>query len=496
MEKENTMNQSAELLKSVKKLIAQGRFLSAKQELEALRKSGLIKPADEWQLHELYGAVFFGLVDAEGIAAAYFNAAKADVYLRSQREHYANYLFALHYLPGLSAIDLAEQHFASQNFYRKEELLPARKIIPHDKLRLGFLSADFLESSAARFYEILLRGIPENVADIYAYSLSKQTDAFTNKIKSEVKYSDFSHKSIEAAAMSIRADEIDILIDLTGQAAGGMTLMILAKKPAPVNICGIGWFDTTGLNFVDAIWTDKKLSPDSEMAAVCFTEKLYYLPAAFCFRPTLAMKKIILQPRKRRAVVFGCYQNFLKINKDVMNVWRQILQRLPKSKLILQDTTNLTERRTAMKQRLVAADLPIERIEIRLGSDNYLADYHDIDIMLGTFPYPGGASTAIALYMGVPVVTLAGLRYSARFGVSLLTAAGLPEFIASDYQEYIKIAVNLASDEAGLINYQQNLRKKLEASTLMNEKAYIKSFIQFCSDLWQARGDFSLCDRI
>ena len=162
----------------------------------------------------------------------------------------------------------------------------------------------------------------------------------------------------------------------------------------------------------------------------------------------------------------------------------------------MQDTTNLTERRTAMKQRLVAADLPIERIEVRLGSDNYLADYHDIDIMLDTFPYPGGASTAIALYMGVPVVTLAGLRYSARFGVSLLTAAGLPEFIASDYQEYIKIAVNLASDEAGLINYQQNLRKKLEASTLMNEKAYIKSFIQFCSDLWQARGDFSLCDRI
>lgn len=490
------MNKSADLLNLVKKLIKQGKFILAKQELETLRKSGLIKANDEWQLHELYGAIFFGLADAEGIAAAYLNAAKRDIYLRSQREHYANYLFALHYLPGISAIDLAKQHFASQNLYRKEELFPVRKLITHDKLRLGFISADFLESSAARFYEVLLRGISDNAADIYAYSLSNKNDTFTKKIKSEVKYIDLNHKSIEEAAMRIRADEIDILIDLTGQAAGGMTLMILAKKPAPINICGIGWFDTTGLNFVDAMWTDKMLSPDSEMAAACFTEKLYYLPAAFCFRPTIAMKKIVPQPRNRRTIVFGCYQNFLKLNKDVLKIWRQILQKLPESKLILQDTTNLTERCMAVKQQLAAADLPIERIEVRLGSDNYLADYHDIDIMLDTFPYPGGAATATALYMGVPVVTLAGLRYSARFGASLLTAAGVPEFIASDYQEYIKIAVNLASNEAELANYQQNLRKKVEVSTLMNEKAYIKNFIRFCYDLWHDKGDFSLCDRI
>lgn len=472
-------------------LLQRGRTQAAREKLDGLR--GSVPPEEEWRFHELYGAVFHDLADAEGAAAAYSNAAKCDRYLRSQRQHYSNYLFALHYLPGLSAADLWQQHEFYQELYREEEVLPPRQIAPHSRLRVGFIANDFCDSAAARFYEALVTGLDVRYASTYLYALSDEEDAFTHSLQgSGLIYRCLAGKNLVEMAEAIRWDEIDILVDLSGHTEGGLTLMVLAKKPAPVQLSAIGYFDTTGLRAVDGILTDNILDP-LEIDQSFFREKLIKLPQAFCFSPTGAMKRSRRQSRKAGTpVTFGCFQNAMKLNREVLSLWRDILELSPGARLIVQDTTRLPERRQALEKRLEKAGLPMERTEVRLGTDNYLADYQEIDIMLDTFPYNGGAMTAVALYMGVPVVTLRGDHHSARFGASLLTAAGYEEWIADTKADYLKCVLQLASDRSFLAATQENLREEVANSPLCDKSAYTAAFWRTCIDLWAGKGDFAL----
>ena len=472
-------------------LLQRGKTQLAREKLESLR--GQIPAEEEWRLHELYGAVFHDLADPEGAAAAYSNAAQCDKYLRSQREHYSNYLFALHYLPGLSAEDLAQQHKFYQELYREEECLPVRKAVPHSRLRIGFIASDFCDSAAARFYEALVTGLDVRYASTYLYALEDEEDSFTHRLQgSGLIYRCLAGKNLVEMAEAIRWDEIDILVDLSGHTAGGLTLMVLAKKPAPVQLSAIGYFDTTGLEAADGLLTDNVLDPDAA-AADYFREKLIKLPHAFCFTPNEAMQKS-RRPGRRGDIplVFGSFQNAMKINTEVLVLWREILELAPGARLLVQDTTRLPERRLAVEKRLEKAGLPMERIEVRLGTDNYLANYQEVDIMLDTFPYNGGAMTATALYMGVPVVTLRGNHHSARFGASLLTAAGYEEWIADTPRDYVKIALQLAADRPFLLATQENLRGEMENSPLCDRLAYGQAFWRACIDLWAERGDFAL----
>lgn len=472
-------------------LLQRGKTQAAREKLDALR--GRIPQEEEWRFHELYGAVFHDLADAEGAAAAYSNAAKCDKYLRSQRAHFSSYLFALHYLPGLSAADLWEQHKFYQELYREEEMLPPRRIAPHSRLRIGFIAEDFCDSAAARFYEALVTGLDVRYAHTYLYALADEEDAFTHRLQgSGLVYRCLTGKNLQEMAEAIRWDEIDILVDLSGHTAGGLTLMVLAKKPAPVQISAIGYFDSTGLAAVDSLLTDDVLDPSAEDGEF-FCEELIRLSRAFCFTPSAAMKKTLVpSSREDMPLTFGSFQNAMKLNQDVLALWREIMELSPGAKLILQDTTRLPERRQTVEKRLEKAGLPMERVEVRLGTDNYLADYQEVDIMLDTFPYNGGAMTATALYMGVPVVTLRGGHHSARFGASLLTAAGYEEWIADNPRDYVKCALQLAADRSFLTATRENLRWELEHSPLCDSRRYGEDFWRACIDLWSRKGDFAL----
>ncbi|TYZ29018.1 glycosyl transferase family 41 [Selenomonas caprae] len=464
-------------LEEIQQMLARGRTSQARQALDSLREEGLVPEDEMWRVHELYGAVFHDLADAEGAAAAYNNAAQADKYLRSQREHFSNYLFALHYLPGIPADDLFAQHQVYQGLYRDTELLPPRENMDHARLRIGFLAPDFRDSSSARFYECLLTGLDARCFAVYAYALQDSEDDFTRRLQATgLTYRCLAGQSLRQQAEMIRWDEIDVLIDLGGHSAGGMGLMILAQRPAPWQLCGIGWFDTTGLPAVDAFLTDGEMDPAG--TEYRFTEQLLRLPSGFCFTPSPAMQGIRRAPRQRAGIVFGCYQNFMKINRSVMDAWRHILENLPDSRLVVQDTTRLLERRAVLERRLENADLPMERVEVRIGSDRYLEDYQQVDIMLDTFPYPGGAATATALYMGVPVIALRGDHHSARLSASILAAAGHAEWIAADADEYIKLALQLAVDRAGLERQQLCLRSELEQSPLLASQTYCAAFAE------------------
>ncbi|MCR5438291.1 MAG: glycosyl transferase family 41 [Selenomonas sp.] len=460
-------------------LLAQGKTTAARKVLDELRGAGEVPTEEMWRVHELYGAMFHDLADAEGAAAAYSNAAQSDRFLRSQREHFSNYLFALHYLPGLAPEDLYQQHVVYQGLYRDTVELPTCPKYQHDRIRIGFLAQDFRESSSARFYECLLTRLDVRSFEVYAYALENDEDNFTRHLQaSGLTYRCLTGQNLEQMAKTIRWDEIDVLMDLSGHADGGMTLMVMAQRPAPVQLCGIGWFDTTGLAAMDYFLTDGDMDPVGGQAETRFKEQLLRLPHGFCFQPSVAMGRLRRKPRGGNGITFGSFQNFMKISRPVMDCWREILNNLPDSRLVVQDTTRLFERRAVMQKRLENAGLPMERVEVRLGSDAYLEQYQQIDIMLDTFPYPGGAATATALYMGVPVIAMEGDHHSARLSSSILRAAGFSEWLAESADSYIKLALQLVVDKEGLARTQLTLREELEHSALMDALAYVGNFEQ------------------
>lgn len=480
--------------------INDGKITAARKKLAAWREAGF-EPDEEWCLHELYGAVFHAEGDPEGAAAAYMNAAAADRILRSQREHFSNYLFALHYLPQVTPEQAAGEHRIYQRLYAGEIELPPRRVIHHKRLRVGFLVNDLCDSAALRFSECLLKLLPRHKINVYAYEVNFDWDGFSDHLRhrSNLNCRTLPRDNLAEAAELIRDDEIDILVDLAGHSAGGMTLMVMAQRPAPVQLSAIGYFATTGLSAIDGFITDDYLARPGEEAY--FSEELVRLPNAFAFTPN---KRMIAARRKQLAarenivtfpgaktIVFGSLQNFMKINDAVLGCWRAILEHVPGSRLIVQDTTRIPARQAVMRGRMEQAGLPMERVDLRLGSNNYLAAYAGIDIVLDTFPYPGGAMTATALYMGVPVITLAGRSHGERLGAALVRAAGLEDMIADSADDYIARACGLALSGA-VPTIKADLLATVDSSPLMDTKTYAAEWAAMLRELWEAKGDFRL----
>ena len=415
---------------------------------------------DEWKVHDLICAAFHDLCDAEGAVQASLSAARTDKILRSQRIHFSNYLFTLHYLPEVDAQTLFDAAKVYNSLYRDVETfthLPRSK----NKIHVAFIAPHFIESSAARFYETILTDYDCNKFFVTAWSLSNDEDNFTKKILQSVDaYFNVAEKSFEEVAQMIHDNRADILFDLGGHTDGGITLQIAAYKPAPLQISGIGYFDTTGLDAIDFYVTDKFLLGNENF----FTEKILTLENLFAFKPTEKMIRAKnFSKHHAHNLTFGCLNNFMKITEEYLNCVRIILDELPTAEMIFRDTTPLESRRRALIERIELAGLPIERIKIFCGSDNYLDDYAQIDLVLDTFPYTGGMMTATALYMGVPVLNLCGKLHSQRLGADILRIAGLENFIVDNTDDYINFAVNFQRRE----NF--SIGKLLDTKTFVNE---------------------------
>ena len=447
-------------------------------------------PADEqWRFSEMMGACCSALADTEGAIAAYFEAATEDKYLRSQRSHFSNYLYLCHAVPNLTPKELKAQFDMYATLYRHEEPLPLRADVHHARLRIGFIAQHFLSSSSSLFYEGLLHGL---TYDVYAYALDDRADGFTESLRGAVNYHALANLSIEEQAERIRADEIDVLVDLGGHTDGGMTLMVLAHRPAPVQLSGIGWFATTGVPFVDGFLTDDVLSPAG--TEEFYSEELLRLPYAFHFTPDAAMRTSTVAERPADApVTFGVFQNFMKINEECLKVWGRILKKLPQAQLILQDAAvDSPLRVTTILEMIEGLKLPAKRIFVRTGKRDYLGDYGDIDIALDTFPYTGGASTATTLYMGVPIVSLRGeTHHASRLGAAMLTAAGKSAWIAEDARTYENLAVRMAEDIAVVRASRTALRAEVEKSALMDGAAYLSAATGEIERVWAECGDFA-----
>ena len=306
--------------------------------------------------------------------------------------------------------------------------------------------------------------------------MNQKDDILTGELrKLAVSWRDIRTKNWEDAARIIRDDEIDILFDLSGHTANN-ALPVLAYQPAPIQMCGIGYMSSTGLANVDYFLSDIHCA--AAETSPFFTEKLLRLPHThLCYTRPRPFPDILSLPpcRRGRYVTFGCFNNFAKITDAMLALWRQILNRVPGARLLLKHRIFAgKEGRRLVDDRLRRAGIDPGRVAGRDFTDDYLSEYNDIDIALDTAPYNGGLTTCEALYMGVPVVTLAGTSHGSRFGKSLLTNAGLAGLVANTPADYVDIAVELAASPDVIAGLRRRLRPMIAASPLMDRQGYVR----------------------
>lgn len=387
-------------------------------------------------------------------------------------EEYSNYLFHLHYLnyPQETMLEKAKGYANAFKNIPQYQHLPLPR---HEKIRIGYVSPDFCRHIVAFFSYAFIHAYDHVCFEVYCYT-NCQEDAVSEDFKRQVDgWRNVRGKSWQEIAACIHEDEIDILVDLAGHTANNM-LPVFAYKPAPIQMSGIGYFDTTGLSQIDYFLADHYTDPKENEQF--FTEKLLRLPHShFCYMWHDAPGNPGPLPAGQNGyITFGCLNNIAKINDQVLQVWSRILQQVPASRLYLKaKALNQEYAREMMIEKMHQAGIRQDQVVFAEFESDYLHAYQEIDIALDTFPYPGGGTTCDALYMGVPVITLCGNRHNARFGYSLLMNAGLQACCAQSLDEYVQKAVELSNDIAGLKEIRQTLRRKLRQSPVMDMGHYM-----------------------
>jgi len=356
---------------------------------------------------------------------------------------------------------------------------------------VGYVSPDFRNHSCSNFLEPLLAWHDKSVVQVYAYAELRREDGATARYKNYVDHWVPTRGMTDAAlAERIRADGIDILVDLAGH-TGGNRLGTFARKPAPVSVSWMGYGCTTGLSAIDYYLTDATSAPAG--SEECFSETPWRLPMSWVYRPIGAahMGEVNELPALRNGyVTFGTLTRAIRVNHLTVRVWGELLKRVPNSRLVINSTSYKdAQTQDELAQRFVDQGIARERLVI--GCDSPPWDVlRSIDIGLDCFPHNSGTTLFETLYMGIPFVTLTGRPSVGGMGGSILRGLGRPEWITSTETEYIDTAAALAQDLGALAQLRAGLREEMQASLLMNEPAFARSvedafrqmFIQWCSE--------------
>lgn len=292
--------------------------------------------------------------------------------------------------------------------------------------------------------------------------------------------------SDEALARQIHDDGIDILLDLSGHTANNR-LPVFAWKPAPIQAAWLGYFATTGVETIDYLIADPWTLPETE--EICFTEKIWRLPETrLCFTPPNVDVPVAPLPALASGhITFGSFNNLAKMNDEVVALWARVLSSVPGSRIFLM-AKQLDE--TAVRQSVIARfathNINTARLilEVPVPRAEYLAAYHHVDIALDPFPFTGGTTSAEALWMGVPVLTLAGERFLSCQGIGLLMNGGLPEWIAADADDYVVRAVSHAGDLQRLATLRNGLRQQVLASPIFDAPRFARHFEAALRGMW------------
>jgi TPR domain/SEC-C domain protein len=362
---------------------------------------------------------------------------------------------------------------------------------PQKKLRIGYISPDFREHAVAYFLSPLLHHFDGERFMVFCYAAGR-SDAVTERLRTRrVTWRDLRGRAPRKAARLIAEDKIDILVDLSGHSQDN-ALPIMAYRPAPVQVSGIGYTNTTGLHGIDYFLSDEVCIPKGDLQAEAgFTERILRLPHShLCYAPEVirVMPEAGYEPPMRRNgyVTFGSFNNFAKATDEILLLWRGILESVRGSKLIIKGKIcSIDSGVSFAKKRLSILNFDLTRVEFRPYSPDYLEQYRDIDIALDTAPYNGGLTTCEALYMGVPVISLRGRTHGARFAASILTNAGVRELIAENDINYVRRAVQLAETPKLLEAYHMGLRANMKRSPLMNVQGYMDELETAYQEIWE-----------
>ena len=356
------------------------------------------------------------------------------------------------------------------------------------RLRLAYVSPDLRRHLVTAMFAPIIERHDRARFEVVCYYNYPTEDLVTQRIRAASdRWVDIHQWNDETVSRRIREDSIDILVDLAGHTSYGR-LRAFASRPAPVQVSWLGYFSTTGMAQLDAFITDPHSSPIGQEA--WFSEKLVRLPDTRYTLEPHPFYPPVGPPRHRNpgAVIFGCLNNLAKINDRVLAAWSAILGQLPEARLLIQaialeDAPN----REAFLVRCEQAGIARERIELRAWTplEKAAGAYHDIDIALDPFPFCGGMTSFDALWMAVPVVTLAGELLAGRQTASMLANLGLADLIANDVDSYVALAIALALDTARLDQLRANLRMTFANSPLCDHDKFTRELEHAYLDLWR-----------
>lgn len=390
----------------------------------------------------------------------------------------SNLLMALHYDQRDAAAVLEEHVRAGRAIGSSVRRISHAKPVRGRRIRIGYVSPDFRLHSVAFFIEPVLSAHDRRRFEIFCFSSSSRTDNVTHRLQQyDVHWRDISALSDHQAAELIAGEGIDVLVDLAGH-TGESRAALFAMKPAPVQVNYLGYPGTSGLEAMDYRITDAVADPPG-MTERFYTEKLVRLRTAWCYRPPETAPPVGRLPLEVAGhVTFGSFNNLQKLTPSMLRLWAQTISAVPDARLLikakgLHDHAN----RDRITDALLAGGLDAGRFELLAHHPSITAHlelYNRVDVALDTFPYNGTTTTCEALWMGVPVVTLAGRVHGARVGASLLSTVGLADLVAEDFTAYARLASELAADAPRLAALRAGLRERVAGSPLVDAVTFTR----------------------
>lgn len=362
----------------------------------------------------------------------------------------------------------------NKNFYKKKH------IDKKERLKLGFLSADFREHPVGYYLLDFLQEIKNYNFELIAYSNNPFEDQYTNSLKLDFdEWRDIHHVNDKDLADLIRRDSIDILIDMSGH-SGDNRLPVFSYKSSPLQVSWAAYLASTGLKEIDYIIGDPYCTPKTDSKN--YTEKILQMPDIWSCLSTSDIKNIPTASTpalKNGYITFGCFNNLNKINKSLINIWSKILYQIPNSKIFLKNSQfNITANKNNVLKIFAENKIKSDRIIIESGSprNKSLNSYNKIDIALDTFPYNGGTTSFELSWMCVPLLTIKGDRFISKCGESINNNLNMHDWIADDEQDYVNKAILFSNN----VNELENIRKKLinfsRKSSLFNMEKYANNF--------------------
>lgn len=406
-------------------------------------------------------------------------------------EAHSNLLFCLSHGEDVDAPTLFAEHcrFAERFEHPLRGQWPRHRNSPDPERRLqvGIVSGDLRDHAVAYFIEPVLAHLADHRGlALHGYHNLRQEDGVTRRLRALLRHwHPVAPLSDAALAEKIRADGIDILIDLSGHTAHNR-LLTFARKPAPIQLTWIGYPNTTGLRAMDYVLMDPFNAPYGAYERY-YMEKFARIPSSRTFLPFAGAPPVNELPALGSGgVTFGSFNSPGKLNQGTLLLWSRVLRAVPGSRLLL---GNVGE--GALRERLAEGfarcGVPAERVTFQppLKMAEYLALHHQVDFILDTTPYTGGTTTNHALWMGVPVLTITGPSATRCLCAGILGRAGLTDWIADDADDFVRRAVEWSGRLEELARLRAGMRDRLLHSPLRQPRTVAKGLEIALRTMWR-----------